>query len=49
MANERPVILVADGEDTAKDMYLRQGYIYPISIKKKIFNRITSSDNLMDY
>lgn len=28
MANERPVILVADGEDTAKDMYLRQGYVY---------------------
>lgn len=28
MANERPVILVADGKDTAKDMYLRQGYVY---------------------
>ncbi|SIJ64841.1 Acetyltransferase (GNAT) family [Mycobacteroides abscessus subsp. abscessus] len=28
LANERPVILVADGEDTAKDMYLKQGYTY---------------------
>ena len=28
LANERPVILVADGEDTAKDMYTKQGYMY---------------------
>ncbi|MCQ9904569.1 GNAT family N-acetyltransferase, partial [Staphylococcus aureus] len=28
LANERPVILVADGEETAKDMYLKQGYTY---------------------
>lgn len=28
IANERPVILVADGEDTAKDMYTKQGYTY---------------------
>ena len=27
-ADTRPVILVADGEDTARDMYLKQGYIY---------------------
>ena len=25
---EKPVILVADGEDTAKDMYLKQGYTF---------------------
>lgn len=24
----KPIILVADGEDTAKDMYVKQGYIY---------------------
>lgn len=28
IAGERPVILVADGEDTAKDMYIKQGYTY---------------------
>jgi len=28
IAGARPVILVADGEDTAKDMYIKQGYIY---------------------
>lgn len=27
-AKEKPIILVADGEDTAKDMYVKQGYIY---------------------
>lgn len=26
--NHKPVILVADGEDTAKDMYAKQGYVY---------------------
>jgi len=28
IAKDKPIILVADGEDTAKDMYKRQGYIY---------------------
>ena len=28
VANNRTIILVADGEDTAKDMYLKQGYVY---------------------
>lgn len=28
LAGQRPVILVADGEDTVKDMYLKQGYVY---------------------
>ncbi|MBF7020435.1 GNAT family N-acetyltransferase [Staphylococcus sp. 18_1_E_LY] len=28
VANNRTIILVADGEDTAKDMYLNQGYVY---------------------
>ncbi|MCG3399400.1 GNAT family N-acetyltransferase [Staphylococcus massiliensis] len=28
LAQERPIILVADGEDTAKDMYIQQGYVY---------------------
>lgn len=28
LAGERPVMLVADGEDTVKDMYLKQGYVY---------------------
>lgn len=28
LTGQRPVILVADGEDTAKDMYLKQGYTY---------------------
>ncbi|UXR71349.1 GNAT family N-acetyltransferase [Staphylococcus sp. IVB6238] len=28
MAGEKPVILVADAEDTAKDMYVKQGYTY---------------------
>lgn len=28
LAETKPVILVADGEDTAKDMYLKQGYTY---------------------
>ncbi|MGV3041855.1 GNAT family N-acetyltransferase [Staphylococcus rostri] len=28
LAQERPVILVADAEDTAKDMYVKQGYTY---------------------
>lgn len=26
--NHKPIILVADGEDTAKDMYAKQGYVY---------------------
>ena len=26
--NRKPIILVADGEDTAKDMYVKQGYTY---------------------
>lgn len=26
--DHKPVILVADGEDTAKDMYAKQGYVY---------------------
>ncbi|MDU6507076.1 MAG: GNAT family N-acetyltransferase, partial [Staphylococcus sp.] len=28
LAGSRPVILVADGDDTAKDMYIKQGYIF---------------------
>ena len=28
LAKTNPVILVADGEDTAKDMYIKQGYTY---------------------
>ncbi|QLK86651.1 GNAT family N-acetyltransferase [Staphylococcus sp. 17KM0847] len=28
LAGQRPVILVADAEDTAKDMYVNQGYVY---------------------
>ena len=28
LAKTKPVILVADGEDTAKDMYIKQGYTY---------------------
>ncbi|UXR78015.1 MULTISPECIES: GNAT family N-acetyltransferase [unclassified Staphylococcus] len=28
LAGEKPVILVADAEDTAKDMYIKQGYTY---------------------
>lgn len=28
LAKKKPVILVADGEDTAKDMYLKQGYTF---------------------
>lgn len=28
LAGDRPVMLVADGEDTVKDMYLKQGYVY---------------------
>ncbi len=28
--DHKPVILVADGEDTAKDMYAKQGYVYQI-------------------
>lgn len=28
IAKDKPIILVADGEDTAKEMYKRQGYIY---------------------
>ncbi|KIX91124.1 acetyltransferase [Staphylococcus microti] len=28
IAQDRPVILVADAEDTAKDMYVKQGYSY---------------------
>ncbi|MCS4486024.1 GNAT family N-acetyltransferase [Staphylococcus americanisciuri] len=28
LAQNRPVILVADAEDTAKDMYVKQGYTY---------------------
>lgn len=28
LAESRPVILVADGDDTAKDMYIKQGYIF---------------------
>ncbi|WP_235980490.1 GNAT family N-acetyltransferase [Staphylococcus durrellii] len=28
VANDRTIILVADGEDTAKDMYIKQGYVY---------------------
>ncbi|UDI77688.1 GNAT family N-acetyltransferase [Staphylococcus taiwanensis] len=28
LAGERPVILVADGEDTAREMYVKQGYTY---------------------
>ncbi|MBL7639483.1 GNAT family N-acetyltransferase [Staphylococcus saccharolyticus] len=28
LADQRPVILVADGEDTAKHMYVKQGYIF---------------------
>lgn len=28
VAEKKPVILVADGEDTAKDMYLKQGYTF---------------------
>ena len=42
-ADTRPVILVADGEDTARDMYLKQGYIYKgfvIKLLKKISNKI---------
>lgn len=27
-AEDKPIILVADGEDTAKDMYVKQGYTY---------------------
>lgn len=28
VANKRTIILVADGDDSAKDMYLKQGYVY---------------------
>ncbi|WP_086428161.1 GNAT family N-acetyltransferase [Staphylococcus cornubiensis] len=28
VANQRPVILVADAEDTAKEMYIKQGYTF---------------------
>ena len=28
LAEKKLVILVADGEDTAKDMYLKQGYTF---------------------
>lgn len=28
LSGSRPVILVADGDDTAKDMYIKQGYIF---------------------
>lgn len=28
LAKDRAIILVADGEDTARDMYIKQGYIY---------------------
>lgn len=28
LANRRPIILIADGEDSAKDMYVKQGYVY---------------------
>lgn len=27
-AKKKPIILIADGEDTAKDMYIKQGYTY---------------------
>ncbi len=38
--DSKPVILVADGEDTAKDMYAKQGYVYQsfcYQILKKIW------------
>lgn len=28
VADTKPIILIADGEDSAKEMYIRQGYIY---------------------
>lgn len=42
MARERPVILVADAEDTAKDMYMKQGYTF-VSFQYSALKELTVS------
>nr|WP_241522235.1 GNAT family N-acetyltransferase [Staphylococcus intermedius] len=42
LAKERPVILVADAEDTAKEMYLKQGYTF-ISFQYSALKELTVS------
>ncbi len=48
--NHKPVILVADGEDTAKDMYAKQGYVYQsflLSNIKRRYWKLTIDDRFV--
>ncbi len=42
IARERPVILVADAEDTAREMYMKQGYTF-VSFQYSALKELTVS------
>lgn len=45
MHDNKTIILVADGEDTAKDMYLKQGYVFLSFSYQILKTELTHNDN----